>query len=818
MKQMNLREETVCVILAGGRGKRMASANRHKVCFEIAGVPAIVRAIETYKSAGLRRFIVVVGQMAEQVMATVAKAHPGVQFVYQGDPRGTGHAAAIAVEALKSQGHQGPVLIVMGDKITRRGVVVRLLEQFAGSQADLVLTTLPKPPVSNFGRVVADSRGNVLGIVEAADIKNARDSKRKLQLAGRSLNAAQIESQSQAVNASMYIFRRDIIEQAIDNLQADNAQGELYLTDTVEFVASSGRVEAMLVPEPNDLMAFNTPAELLAIEEVLRQRSRPARVSVATAKRLSKSMLKPAGEWLKILESNGPKWRRRMAKIYGPDESLLADRNGAMATLVKAFIKRHGPRRKTVLCRAPARVNLLGRHVDHRGGYVNVMAINREVLLAASPREDDLVTLRNTSVRAFPPREFRLLDLIGDTSWDDWLDFVSSQVVRRELSSAPGDWSHYARAPLLRLQHECQDVRLCGMDCVVSGNIPMGAGLSSSSAMVVAFAEAAVALNNLDVQPQDFVDLCGEGEWFVGSRGGSADHAAIRTGRRGYVSRIGFYPFRLERQVRLPQQLRLIIAHSGAKAIKSADARDTFNHRVACYGFAEMLLRQRWPAAAGMQHLRDLTPERLQLAPREIYRALTLLPVRPTRGELRKLLGGQLDQVEKIFQTHANIGPYDLRGVAMFGISECIRSERFADLLAAGDLPGVGRLMRASHDGDRVVRFSPDGTCRRASARTSDTALLDLCEKNAELAIQPGHYACSTEAIDQLVDIAGDGEGVVGAQLAGAGLGGCMMILVHAEHAQSLLKRLRQRFYKPRNLSFNAHTYWPVAGAGLMKD
>ena len=75
-------DQTVCVILAGGRGKRMASADRHKVCFPIAGTPAIVRAISTYKEAGLTRFLVVVGQMAEEVMSTVSAAHPETIFVY----------------------------------------------------------------------------------------------------------------------------------------------------------------------------------------------------------------------------------------------------------------------------------------------------------------------------------------------------------------------------------------------------------------------------------------------------------------------------------------------------------------------------------------------------------------------------------------------------------------------------------------------------------------------------------------------------------------------------------------------------------------
>ena len=64
-------DRPVCVILAGGRGSRMASADTHKVCFPIGGTPAIVRAINTYKEAGLRDFLVVVGQMAEQFIESL---------------------------------------------------------------------------------------------------------------------------------------------------------------------------------------------------------------------------------------------------------------------------------------------------------------------------------------------------------------------------------------------------------------------------------------------------------------------------------------------------------------------------------------------------------------------------------------------------------------------------------------------------------------------------------------------------------------------------------------------------------------------------
>ena len=810
-------KDICCVILAGGRGTRMASADRHKVCFPVAGKAAIVHAIDAYKAAGLSRFLVVVGQMAEQVIATVSQAHPEVSFVYQASPRGTGHAAKVAVEALAAQGYGGDVMITMGDKIVRPVVVYKLLERYHFSCPHVLISTLPKGPDSTAGRVVTDQDDKVFGIVELTEIKNAGRKRPAIKLAGRNLSAAQIEKNSPSVNASMYVFRFDLLRAALHKLDAANAQGELYLTDTVEHIAQTGRVEALLVPNPEDLMAYNTPAELLAVEEVIRKREKPSRVSVARKKRPTKRFLKPAGEWLTIAQSNSPKWRNSLRRAYGSNDSLIAERQKAIKNLLQTFIKRYGPQRQMILCRAPGRINRMGRHVDHRGGYVNVMAISKEVLLAASPREDDTVLLQHLKPGRFPRREFRIRDVLREASWADWIDFVDSHPVKGILEAQRGDWCHYARAPLLRLQHECREIPLRGMDCLIGGNIPMGAGLSSSSAMVVAFAEACVALNALNVEMRDFVNICGEGEWFVGTRGGSADHAAIRTSRSGYISRIGFFPFRMEGEVKFPSQLQVVIAYSGSKAVKSADARDIFNHRIASYRLAELFLKRNWPAAAGIEHLRDLVPQRLGVRESEIYNALMRLPDRPSRKQLREIFTAEdKDTLEQIFSSHADVGRYDLRGVAMFGISEIMRAERFAEAVAAGSLEHLGRFMHVSHDGDRVVKFRPDGTAGRHNVKLTDQALKTLAENNATLVDQPGRYACSTEAIDQLVDIADATPGVIGAQLAGAGLGGCMMIVVRKDTFGSLKSRLRRAFYTPRGIKLEIHACTPVAGAGLL--
>ncbi len=819
--------DTVCVILAGGKGKRMRSKGTHKVCFPVGGVPAIVRTVGIFKSAGVKQFIIVVGTMAEQVLSTVAEVHPDVSFVYQANARGTGHAAGCAVDVLKAAGFDGNVLITMGDKVVQPAVVNDLIENFTQADADLTLAALPKDPVTTAGRIVTDAKGEALGIVEVADIRRAIETRTKISLPGQAFSGSEIEKKATRVNGSLYIFRAKMLYEALDSLQDDNAQGELYLTDTIEFATRNKcKVTVFDVANPNDLMAYNTPEELLKIEEICSKRQAGKRDIAAGKPKLNRGLFRPASEWLKMIETNSPKLQKALSAIYGKDPAVLEERKKTFADVLKLFIKNHSPDRLVILVRAPGRINLMGRHVDHRGGFVNVMAINREVVMAAALREDDNVTLRNVNRKEFPDSDFRIGELLGQANWVDWMDYINSTTVRQVLQANRGDWSNYAKAAVLRLQHACPRQRLKGMDCAMAGDIPMSAGLSSSSAIVVACAESALALNGLDINMQEFVDLCGEGEWFVGSRGGSADHAAIRSGKRERVARLGFFPFRVEKSMPFPKGMFLVIANSHVKASKSAGARDTFNHRVASYRLAEMLMKERSAILKSMEHLRDINPNTLGVSPVEIYRIIQRLPETITRRGAMRLLKDHHEKLEEIFATHSDIGPYRLRDVAMFGISECMRSDMFAEVLEQGHLEQIGRMMKISHDGDRVVQYR-EGWAVKFAPSYSDGQLKKLIQEagnedplrqaNADLWLQPGRYACSTEEIDYLVDLACAQKGVIGSQITGAGLGGCAMILVREECLDPLLSVLKKNYYQPRRLKPDLHVCRPVTGSGVLK-
>ncbi len=901
-----LLSKAAVVILCGGKGTRMGSDTRHKVCFPIDGVPAIVRTVKTFHDLGLRRVVVVVGTLAGDVVSTVGQEFPQAMFVYQHQQLGTGHAAQIGINALRQIGFSGPILVTMGDKLIESHVVGRLSEKFLRQRADMVFITGPKKQNPGAGRIVLDPAGKVLGNVEERDIQLARifgalvkmakpgkagkigysqviklgqkfiaNEKKlakalgpladQLQKAGEitcqqlakilpseagivklgkyAFTPDELERGSKTVNLSVYLAGSEFWYEILPTLRNDNAQGEFYLSDVITLSGtgtdSPWKMQQYEITDPSEVMAFNSPDELVMIEDTLRRKhllknlAQPAGDSVTQALgNLPEGSYRKAGKWLEIFQAWPPKLARRFAEIYGPDKSRLEDRRKLFINALKLFVKRYGADRPAIIIRAPGRINLLGRHVDHRGGAVNVMAIDRDAVFIAAPRSDDQVRMCNVNPQKHPDREFSIGQLLGQIEWQDWLSFVNSQYVRRIIAQTRGDWSNYVKAALLRLQQGFRQVRILGFDAAVAGDIPQAAGLSSSSALVVASAQVARAFNGLEVSSSELVDLCGEGEWFVGSRGGSADHAAIYMGRRGQIAHVKFFPFEIAKIYNFPENCRLVIANSGIDAHKSASAKDKFNQRVASYEFGFMLLTDRQEQYQHLlEHLRDVNPRRLNCPVSQIYRLLQSIPEELPTAKIRDLLSGRhREKVERILSSHTLPDSYELRNVLLYGIAECERSALAPDLLARGDVETFGRLMMISHDGDRLARWNKMGKnnweMSGYSCDASDGALEKMCKDlaseepdrvlAAQLYMQPGGYGCSTKQIDKMVDIVKTVPGCYGAQLGGAGLGGCVMILARADAGEAVANALRRDYYYEAQIEPMIHICQPVEGSGII--
>ncbi|MBN1908181.1 MAG: hypothetical protein JW818_00445, partial [Pirellulales bacterium] len=416
---------------------------------------------------------------------------------------------------------------------------------------------------------------------------------------------------------------------------------------------------------------------------------------------------------------------------------------------------------------------------------------------------------------------------IGRFAWSDWVNFVDSDWVRNMLYTAPGHWGNYIKAAMLRLQHQFQDVQIRGLNLALAGNVPIAAGLSSSSTIVVATLQAAIALNNFELASQQFIDLCGEGEWFVGSRGGAGDHAAIYLGQRGKIAHVGYLPFRVEKILDAPDDYQVIIANSHIKATKSSDAKHAFNARIASYNLGLALLKQRCPEIENtVQYVRDLDPAKIGCTTSDIYRMLLKVPEQMTRQDFESVLSaGHRELLETNFATHAPPEFYRPRGVLLYGAAEIARSRVSVELLEQGRVEEFGRLMAVSHDGDRISRPGHDGKYRLVDDGCGDAYLnqliADLATEDpqrvlgAQLYMQPGVYACSTREIDEMVDIVSRVPGVVGAQIAGAGLGGCIMALARRDQVAAACRALAKEYYRPRSLKPATLPCIATDGAGL---
>ena len=241
---------TLAVVMAAGKGVRMKS-ELPKVLVPVCGRPMIDYVLDVLAAAGIDQTIVVVGYRADLVRSTLA-SRPKVVFALQAEQHGTGHAVMCAREFLA--GHDGPVLVVAGDSPMMQSESIRtLLAEFDRSRPACILGTGSKEDPHGLGRIVRDSAGKFTGIVEEKD-------------------ATSEQKQIREVNLSCYVFNcRDLLT-ALDQIRADNAQGEYYLTDCPGVLLAAGKdVRALNVLKPGEALSINNMEELAAVEAAMRQ-------------------------------------------------------------------------------------------------------------------------------------------------------------------------------------------------------------------------------------------------------------------------------------------------------------------------------------------------------------------------------------------------------------------------------------------------------------------------------------------------------------------------------------------------------------------
>jgi galactokinase len=249
----------------------------------------------------------------------------------------------------------------------------------------------------------------------------------------------------------------------------------------------------------------------------------------------------------------------------------------------------------------PGRIEVFGRHTDYAGGRTIVCSIDRGFLFAATPGSGRRIRLQEDSPE-FSPVEF---DLGPD------------------LSPPVGAWANYPMTMAKRLARNFPG-RLGGVDLAFASTMPVGSGMSGSSAlMMMVFTAIASAhgLHQSSVFKKNIgnpVDLsvylaCAEngqsyrglaGDAGVGTFGGSEDHAAILHGKPGRLSLFRFSPPELLAEVPWPPEWRMAVAFSGVRAEKTRAALEKYN--MASRRVREAVARFNTIAGTGLTTLREV--------------------------------------------------------------------------------------------------------------------------------------------------------------------------------------------------------------------
>lgn len=537
--------------------------------------------------------------------------------------------------------------------------------------------------------------------------------------------------------------------------------------------------------------------------------------------------LRSVSGWIDLIKDTDSAFHKQLDSIYGNNSDLRIEAVQMCLCTLGAFAERFGLDRSVLVIRSAGRVNVVGTHIDHRGGSVNPIAV-KHVWLVVEPRDDDLVLARNVESDLFPDEQFRISQCLPAGrkihNWDAWC--LDEYEKRRHDPAVT--WSNYVRAATLYFQHlhTTGDGRFApairGMNMMVYGSVPRAAGLSSSSAIVMLTTEAVLRINALQIDPAHLAEHCGQAEWYVGTRGGCSDHAAILSGKPGAILHITAFPMTVD-SAALPAGYSFVLANSLIQAKKQAGARDAFNSRVAAYAFGLMMIRKLFPQHADkLEYLRDVNPTKLGVEQSDILRMVKSLPLSARRQDVLKMLPECEREIHHVFRSHEEPEQgYPIRQVCLYGITECIRADMVPQCLRAGDMKTFGELINISHDGDRVTRLVGE---RRVAVDNSypderiDALIRDMesgdPERMSRAALwrQSGGYDVSLPEIDTLVDIALASPGVIGAGLVGAGMGGCIVLVVEDKHAPGVIENMAEQYYRPRNLPVRAEITTPVGG------
>ncbi len=242
-------ENLSAIVLAAGEGTRMKS-NKPKVLHKVCGKALVEWVCDAVAEAGIHTCVTVVGHKAEEVKSYMGQR---VKFALQAEQLGTGHAVMQAQPMIKDNAEY--VIVLNGDTPLIQGdTIEKVLDYHIKNNNMATVITTELEDATGYGRIIRDESGNVVKIVEHKD-------------------ANEREKAVREVNSGMYCFTVQNLLDALSKISNKNAQGEYYLTDTIEILIKEQlKVGALKINNSAELLGINNRLQLAQIEKIMQER------------------------------------------------------------------------------------------------------------------------------------------------------------------------------------------------------------------------------------------------------------------------------------------------------------------------------------------------------------------------------------------------------------------------------------------------------------------------------------------------------------------------------------------------------------------
>jgi len=466
--------------------------------------------------------------------------------------------------------------------------------------------------------------------------------------------------------------------------------------------------------------------------------------------------------------------KNALEKVIDLDDSDLRAR---LSCLCDLFLDHYGDGPVSLL-RAPARIGLLGEHID----YVSYMPTasltfgshERNVLMLYRESAEPQVQIASTTPK-YPPSMFSLSEddvpELRNNVVSEWLSFLF-----RHGTPEP-DWQNYVKAAVNFARGRFGAQIVNGFDFALDSNIPAGGGASSSSALVVLAGAAIRNVNHVSFTPEKLAEDSAIAEWYIGTRGGSMDHITICIAQPKKAVVIN-YSNQQTKRVSLPDNPFNWITFFSKPADKGREVMIEYNERAAVSRVLIPALINNWKRTNTERHT-DWAAVLQSLEKRSL---------------------GGVDAAEDLLATlpeTMSIDTLKLEYPDMF--SELERS--FPALLAARSRWPLQIRSRALHHLGEIKRVAL-ATQILESIENTSTAEDQLSAMQAiGKLLDESHsslrdlYDVSIGEVEELRNVIISNPNVLGARLMGGGFGGNVLALTTREHAQALIELVQEHYY-----------------------